>query len=176
MFVGSGDSILRVGNTPHSSDQFGTVDFTSQGNTDYTEYDITQTGGTYGIASNAPGSDTGVRLSFTDSNGDTFYREYDVLTVCDTDKAVADEPHIIRTRYNVQAGDATDLTAGDLTGSRAQFLLDAPSSTESSMLLPGEGITIDTAIEVPQGVPAGSVQEGELTFFVTSDDDASVTN
>lgn len=173
---GGGSAILRVGNTPHSSDQFGTVDFTTQGNTDYTEYDISQTGGTYGVASGGPGDEAGVRLEFTDSEGDTFYREYDILTVCDTDKAVASDPHVIRTRYNVQAGDTTDLTAGAQTGSRAQFLLNAPSSTESSMLLPGEGITVDTAIEVPQGVPAGPVQEGQLTFYVTSDEDASVSN
>lgn len=162
---GTANSYLRVGNSSHTPDSFGTVNFESSGS-DYTTYDIAETGGSYGVATNGPAADTGVRLELSDGS----YREYDVLTQCS-----GSNEHTIRTRYNVQAGDTNDLTAGSLSGDRTQFLLEAGSGSPSTMLLPGEGITIDTAIEVPQGVPQGSVQEGQITFYVTSDSDASVT-
>ena len=157
-------AVLKVGNTSHTPDQFGTVNFEQSGD-DYTTYEIAATSGSYGVATNGPSGEIGVRLPM----GDGGYREYDVLTKCDTTN-----PHTVRTRYNPQAGDANDLTAGSETGDRTQFLLRADSSSPSTMLLPGEGLTVDTAIEVPQGVPQGGVQSGSLTFFVTSDADATV--
>lgn len=168
---------IRVGNSAHSANSAvtdGTTDFTDSGPGNYTTYDIVSGSGAYGIAANEPATHTGVRLNFTDS-GDTFYREYDVLTACDTSKAEIDQAQAVRTRYNVQAGDSQDLTAGSQTGNRTQFLLSADSANPGRMLLPGEGISIDTAIEVPQGVPQGEVTSGTLTFFVTSDTSASVT-
>lgn len=172
---GSGSAEMRLGDTPHSSSQFGTVNFEDAG-TDYTTYEINSTSGSYGYTTGGPPAETGVRLEFTDSNGKAFYREYDVLTLCDSgSKPVADAPQTIRTRYNVQAGDVNDLTAGGEITDRAQFLLDADSSSPDTMLLPGEGITVDTAIEVPQGVSQGSVQQGQITFYVTSDYDAQIS-
>jgi hypothetical protein len=171
---GTGSAIMRLGNTSHSPDQFGTVDFTESGPNDWREYEISQSTGDYGIVSGGPTSETGVRLNLTDSNDNSFYREYDMLTACDTADFASSDPHTIRTRYNVQAGDEEDLTAGTETGSRTQFLLEAGSASPGNMLLPGEGLTVDTAVEVPQGVPEGGVQNGEVTFFVTSDYDASV--
>lgn len=165
-------NIIRVGNTSHSPDSFGTVDFTDSGPRDWREYNIESTTGSYGVAQASGDGETGIRLNFTDRNGDDIYREYDVLTACDTSKSAIDQAQTVRTRYNVQAGDTEDLTAGSETGERSQFLLNADSANPDRMLLPGEALTIDTAVEVPQGVPEGGVDDGEVTFFVTSDVDA----
>ena len=171
---GNGNAVLRVGNTPHTSSQFGTVDFTATengGTGDYSEYTIQTTSGAYGLTAST------VRL---DLNGGDKYREYDILTACSDSNGLGSvsetDPHTIRTRYNVQAGGIEDLTAsadgdaGDNAGTTTQFLLDAGSS--SNMLFPGESMTVDTAVEVPQGVPEGGVSQGDLTFYVTSDYDA----
>jgi hypothetical protein len=178
---GAGDDYIRIGNTRHSPDQFGTVDFTENGPGDWTQYNITNTNGEYGLVSDSPDGEIGVRLEFSDSEGNPIYREYDVLTACEVSQGGStfseDAPHTIRTRYNVQAGDVPDLTvaaSGDTAGERTQFLL--RGSSPEGTLLPGEGIAIDTAVEVPQGVPEGGVQDGQVTFFVTSDYDSDVTS
>ncbi|WEL23052.1 hypothetical protein [Candidatus Nanohalovita haloferacivicina] len=164
----SGPSIIRVGNTAHSPDSFGTVDFTDSGPGDWREYNIVSTTGSYGVATKSGDGETGIRLNMSDGS----YREYDVLTGCDTGKSAISDAGTIRTRYNVQAGDVDDLTAGTETGERSQFLLNADSANPERMLLPGEGLTVDTAIEVPQGVPQGGVSQGQITFYVTSDQSA----
>lgn len=167
---GSGNAVLRIGNSVHDSSNFGTVDFTNGGPGDYTELGIQTTSGNYGLA------DATVNV---DVDGGSTTREYDILTQCDTADSSASDPHIIRTRYNVQAGGIADLTetgggGSDTAGSTAQFLLEAGGASEN--LLPGEHLAVDTAIEVPQGVPQGDVQSGSITFYVTSDDSADVTN
>lgn len=177
---GSGDAVLRVGNTSHTTSQFGTVDFTlaeNGGPRDWTEYEISSTSGSYGI------TESTVQIDLNDEDATDKYREYDILTSCDPEDAGLSktDPHTIRTRYNVQAGDVEDITAvaagdstGDTAGTRTQFLLDAASAGD--MLFPGESITVDTAVEVPQGVPTGGVSTGDLTFYVTSDYDADISN
>ncbi len=169
---------LRIGNERHSSNLFGTSNFTAAnqndgGATGYTQYDLESTNGEYGLTQSS------VSLDFDiDDDGTTdTTRSYDFLTVCDTSGNVDEsEPHVIRTRYNPQAGDIPDLTqnatgdAGDNSGTQVQFLLDAGDASEN--LVPGEHIQVDAAIEVPQGVPEGGVSTGQLTFYVTSDDDA----
>jgi hypothetical protein len=166
---GSGNAELRIGNSVHSSSQFGTVDFTSDNSGDYNTVQIVETNGEYGL------TDSSVSLDFQ-VDGSSATRSYDILTRCDMGNT-GEDPHVIRTRYNVRAGDLADITAaaansGDSAGSQTQFLLS--TGTADNMLLPGEQFVVDTAIEVPQGVPQGSVQQGDLTFHVTSDYD--VTN
>lgn len=163
---GSAGAELRIGNTKHSSSAFGTVDFTSDG-TDYSTYSIQETNGEYGLSGST------VDLTF-DVNGESVTRSYDLLTRCDV-SGTSQDPHTIRTRYNVRAGDLEDITISDsgttdASGSQTQFLLS--TGTASDMLLPGEQLVVDAAVEVPQGVPQGSVQSGTLTFHVTSDADA----
>ncbi|MFB6193230.1 MAG: hypothetical protein ABEK00_03175 [Candidatus Nanohaloarchaea archaeon] len=156
---GSGNAKLRIGQSVHSSSKFGTVDFRATAS-DYSNYTIKETSGSYGLTGSK------VKLNYT-VGGSTVTRKYDLLTRC-TPGATISQPHVIRTRYNVQAGDVADLTAGtDANASQTQFLLSTGSS--SSMLKPGQQLVIDAAIEVPQGVPTGQVQAGQLTFYVTSD-------
>jgi hypothetical protein len=166
---GSQNAELRIGNSVHSSSSFGTVDFTSDNSGDYSTYQLEPTNGEYGLTQSA------VSLDF-EVDGSTVTRTYDLLTRCEMGTS-GEDPHLIRTRYNVRAGDVPDITAaaadsGDSAGSQTQFLLS--TATADDMLLPGEQFIVDTAIEVPQGVPQGSVQTGDLTFHVTSDYD--VTN
>ena len=163
---GSQNAELRLGNSKHSSSDFGTVDFTHDGG-DYSTFGIEQTDGEHGV------TDATVSLTYN-VDGSDVTREYDLLTRCDMASS-GNDPHTIRTRYNVRAGDVGDITASkngttDATGSRSQFLVS--TGTAADMLLPGEQLIVDAAVEVPQGVPQGGVQTGSLTFFVTSDQDA----
>lgn len=176
--TGGNGAELRVGNAKHSSSAFGTVDFTDDnqnddGSTGYTTYSLQTTSGDYGLTTDS------ISLDFqVDSSPVT--RTYDFLTRCDPEGVEQDDPHVIRTRYNVQAGDIADLNTvpdgtgtSDNAGVATRFLLN-PSS-DGADLLPGEHLAIDAAIEVPQGVPEGSVSDGLLTFYVTSDDDAQTS-
>ncbi len=175
---GDGNAVLRVGNSSHTTSDFGTVDFTHPDNggpRDWTEYDIEATNGAYGLTASP------VEVNLTDEDAHNKVREYDFLTACSSDtgslgSVSQTDPHALRTRYNVQAGGVEDLTVasgstGDAAGTRTQFLLEA--SDPADMLLPGESLTVDTAVEVPQGVPEGDVNSGSITFSVTSDYDAS---
>ena len=54
-----------------------------------------------------------------------------------------------------------------MTGSQASSYL-MNTGVESQMLLPGESVTFDTAVEIPRGVAQGDIPFGELTIFVKS--------
>lgn len=151
----SGSPVLRVANTPQTDTQVGTTDFSDSG-TDYTQYNITSQVGTYGIADDVPAGQAGVVLG---------NREYDVLTKCQVNNAEA-----IRTRYNVEAGDASDLATN---GARTQFLLSG--DTASTQLEPGSTVTFDTAVQVPRGVAAGSVTQGDITVVISADSGTSTS-
>lgn len=162
---GTGDAILRVADTPQTDSEVGTTDFSDDGS-DYTQYNITDSAGSFGIADEVPTGQSGVTLALNTNQG-SVTREYTVLTACGANTPV---PQVIRTRYNVEAGDATDLTS---SADRAEFLLSG--DTETTQLEPGSVVTFDTGVEIPRGVAAGSVQTGDITFAISADGGTSTS-
>jgi hypothetical protein len=154
-------NVIRVGNTPATPAQLGTVDFTDDGPdgepADYTEYDIEQLSNSagYGIANGS------VSLPFEDASP-----AYDLLTNCDT------ETHhdSVRTRYAVDTLDTQDLTTA---GFESEFIIQA-GDTAQNMLLPGDTVPLEMAIEVPTGVAEGEVSQGTMTVFATANTTATV--
>ncbi|MBC5793081.1 MAG: hypothetical protein H8Z69_03515 [Nanohaloarchaea archaeon] len=154
----TGTPVMRIANTPQDDDQIGTVDFSNSGD-DWTQYNITSSTTDYGLTGSGPTDINGVNLSLG-TGASEVNRTYDVLTDCDDSN-----PHVIRTRYNAQAGDASDLTTD---GVRTSYLLSSVGNS-GGMLEPGNAVTINTAVEVPQGVAQGSVGQGKLTVLITAD-------
>jgi hypothetical protein len=154
---GDGDAKIRIGNTPFTSSQEGTFDFTDDGPDDqprdFTEYDIEQ---------GESGNGVGVVVPDEDNLVDLGTRDYELLTRCD-DNVPDNEESVLRTRYNPTALAFDDLSAnGD-----AQFIFSA--SDEGDQIEPSQFITLDTAVEVPRGVDQGQMDTGTFRVYVTSD-------
>jgi hypothetical protein len=149
---GNPDAELRLANTPNTPSSLGTYDFSDSGS-DYTEYNITSTAQSpYGVTQST--------VTFPMSDGDT--EEYDLLTACNGGGTNGfNEEHILVNRYDIQAGSSDDLQASD--GSATQQIL--RSTTSSNDLFPGDSFTIDIAVQVPRGVPAGQLSEGTMSIL-----------
>jgi len=80
-----------------------------------------------------------------------------VLTQC-----TSSDTHTLRTRYNVKAGGATDLS---LDGTNVRHVVNATNNNEE--LQPGEHFQVNTSVQVPQGVQSGEIS-GYLRVFVNS--------
>lgn len=168
---------VYVGNVSSTDNRLGTVDFTTSTEYGWTSYNVqtVTSDQSYGIAGasvadtggNAAASEDdltagqGVTLNWTYTNNDQL--DYDVLTNCGSD------PNTVRTRYNANAVGADDL---DSASGATDYLLDAVS-TSGDMIYPGETNTIQTAINVPEGVTAGDVSPGTLRVLITADPDAN---
>ena len=155
---GNGDSQLRLAETPFTSSQQGTIDFTDDGpdqqDPDYTNLSLRS------IESNGIGV---VDPANDDARVDLGSRDYALLASCDN--AVADDrENILRTRYNPTASAFNDLNANN---GGAQFIFSATDLSGS--IQPSQFITLDTAVEVPRGVSQGSLDTGTFRVFVTSD-------
>lgn len=169
----------------HDDSTFGAYDFTDGGANNepirWRVYDVSwNSDGTTGVGMIEDlvlRGDTGV-LNFngdstsdgTNNNGED--RRYDVLV----NSTSSDKATLTRTRFNpvppsVRNSDAQDLEQNGYDSAIAQFMFDAPS--ESNMLMPGQSIAVDTAIEVPRGVVQGQVTTGTLTIALTSDNTAT---
>lgn len=153
----SSNAVMRYADTVRTPTQTGTFDFTNDGS-DYTEVTIQEVSGVdfYGAV---PGEELFI-------SGES----YDILTYC-SGSGGSEDSHTVRTRFNVNVespggtSSATDTTG--LTGSAAQYILDASSS--SNMLRPGQSFLMDVDVEVPLGVPQGEVTEGTLTVNANAD-------
>lgn len=144
---------IRIADTPNTPSNLGTYDFSDSGS-DYTEYNITTAGQTpYGITQST------VTLSMTD--GDT--EDYDILTACNNGNTAADfdEEHILLNRYDIQAGESDDLQTTDGSATEQIFR----SSSTGNDLSPGSRFTLDVAVQVPRGVPAGTLSEGTMSIL-----------
>lgn len=156
-------SELRIGDTPTTPTSIGTNNFDSSNSDDWTAHNISTTVGTgYGITNESislalDGSVDGI-------SGDET-QEYDVLTKCDGLSNVApSEPHIILTRYNVEAGNADNLEP-TVAGGSGDVVTEVWRSTGSSSLSPGQSFEVDAAVHIPRGVPDGDITEGVLTVY-----------
>lgn len=173
---------LLVAKQPHNASYTTPVDFTADSgdggvdpdggetgyNTipgrDYYIYNVSELGTNYGVVGTGnDGVSGGVPLKDTDTPNQI--RTYDILTLCDTDDDTShedtDAPNVIRTRYNVEAGGATDLT-GSGDGVQTQYLI------SSDQLVPGQAVKLNVQLQVPRGIPQGEVQEGVLTIVAST--------
>lgn len=151
---GSGSAFLRVGNVSQTDTRLGTVDF-KPSSSNYRDYPIqTDSSASYGVSGS--GTTSGVTINLSSGT-----RSYDVLVKCDTS---SERPHIFANRYNVNTNGADDLYT---LGSNTDFVL--RTDTAGDMLLPGDAITIDTSVHVPNGVAQGSVGQGKLRVLVRAD-------
>lgn len=176
---GGTNTYMRVGNVSSTDNRLGTVDFSSSTEYGWVEYGISDAPSfdmSYGISGTVQDtggepetgdsdltSPQGVALNWSDtrSAGDS-YNNYDVMTHCDDTGGIA--PQTVRTRYNINAGGADDLSS---TGDVSNFLLSATGT--SGMLYPGASETIRTTINVPEGVAEGQVDPGTLRVLVSAD-------
>jgi hypothetical protein len=157
----STDSTLRIGQTPATPNQLGTVDFTDDGPdgepADFNEYQLETTqSAQYGVANRS------VTLQFSDASV-----SYDVLTHCN-ERTTMDT---VRTKFSPNVLDTQDLTT---SGYATEFVVQA-GDTATNMLLPGDTVPLKTAIEVPTGVAAGDVSQGTMTVFATANTTAQVS-
>ena len=160
--TGAGTAEIRIGDTPFTSSQEGTLDFTDDGPDDqpidYTVHTISEVEAGNGVGVVEP-VDSQPRV-------DLGSRQYSLLTSCDT--AVADDrENVLRTRYNPTASAFNDLSAN---GGGTQFIFS--ESTEANSIQPSQFITLDTAVEVPRGVDQGQMDTGTFRVYVTSDNQA----
>lgn len=167
-----GSAVIRVGNVSTTDNRLGTVDFTSSTEEGWVEYQTNSlTNSDYGFTT-TPGStmvsnQNGVALNWSTTKGDTAEGdkpEYEVLMNCDPS---SEQPHVFRTRYNINALGADDLTQE--SGSAVQYLID--QATESAEINPGGMRTLFTAVEIPEGVTEGGIGNGKLRVMMTADPD-----
>lgn len=172
---GSGTEI-RVGNVSSTDTRLGTVDFTSD-STEYgfTNFTISTVDGSanYGIADTTEGGyfsgTQGVALNYSYTNSGSPL-DYDMLTQCRSDAPSGESANTVLNRYNIGAEGADDIA--DIDGQITQYLIQETGGDESVMLAPGELATVETAINVPEGVAQGSVDPGTLRVLITSDPSA----
>lgn len=166
---------IRVGNVSATDTRLGTVDFTDSTEYGWTNYSIggVSGSGNYGIAVSDQGgyfTSQGVALNYTYTSSDSPV-VYDMLTQCSSDAPAGESSNVVLNRYNIGAEGADDLA--DLDGEVTEYLIQDTNGDTSNMLAPGEMATVETAIDVPEGVASGQVDSGTLRVLITSDPDAS---
>ena len=149
---------MRVGNVSATDSRLGTVDFTDSTEFGWAQYTFsTVSANDYGTAA------VDLNWTYTESGSDS---NYDIVANCDP---TSQQPHTFINRYSVNTAGSDDLST--VTGATTQYLLN--TDTPSDMLLPGESSTVDTAINIPEGVSQGSVDPGTLRVLITADEEAT---
>jgi hypothetical protein len=179
---GTGNEFVRFGNTSHTPDTFGTVDFQDNPNdgdpADYEDHNLTVLSNSdYGLTQSGLQGGNGIDVSGldTDQDGDSDSVDFDLAVWCghgnSGSQSAAVQPHAYVLRYNPTAVGASDLSSE--AGSATTFLIDA--SNTDNMLAPGGRVTVDTGVHIPLGVPEGTVSNGKLRVFVTADTSADTS-
>lgn len=178
-----GTFTLRIGDSPHTSTQLGTVDFTDEG-TDYTEY-------TAGDASTEGGDDYAeIRehdfVTFDAGEGnysgeslinagdaaipgdvnlvDAQTRSYDLYAHADSGDTT--DAHILRSKFNIDPASPTgDDAPGEQTGGDQTTIFS--STTPDQQLQPGDSFPVDIGIQVPQGIDQSRITEGTVTIIAS---------
>lgn len=172
---GDASNEIRVGNVSATDTRLGTVDFTESSEYGWTNYSIggVQGASEYGLAVSDQGgyfedgsgnelAGVALNYTYTDSGNPV---QYDMLTSCENDGS--DGANAVRVSYNIGAEGADDIKNNN--GEVTSYLVEETNSDETAMLAPGALATIQTAINVPEGVAAGSVDPGTLRVLITSD-------
>lgn len=187
----NGEVAARIGDTPHTSTELGTVDFTNEG-TDYTQED--------GLETENPTADvfriTGQDLVSFDENefeggslindgnadlGDSELDEEDDSTEVREYNLYLDQDfgQTIRTNLNValdspqtdEEGDPEWSLSEETTGAQT-YIVDA-SNDENDALQPGENFPVDIGVQVPLGVDQTTVTPGTVTILASEFEDTS---
>ena len=179
----NGEAVLRIGDTPHTPTELGTIDFTNEGD-DYTQYD-TETGS---LDSDSSGADdvfqaenqdlvsfdadeydgdslindgsSDVSGSSIEDDEDTEERSYNLyLDQNENDK-------LIRARWDTEVQSPTGDWTTDQTDSESQsFILE--TGDEDAALQPGENFPVDVGVQVPLGVDLDTVEPGTVTIIAS---------
>lgn len=169
---GAGTASVRVGNISATDNRLGTVDFTDSSEYGWVEYSLDEANGAdYGITqgtSNGFSGLDGVGLNWSYSNN---VLDVDMMTKCDD---ANEQPHSFINKFNINTQGADDITNNN--GASTQYLLTETSGTEDNMLAPGEMKTVETAINIPEGVAQGSVGSGTLRVLITADKEANTAD
>jgi hypothetical protein len=155
-----GNSELWVGNDPHTPTATGTTDFTDQSNADV--YGIESAQGSVGVTNQSVG------LEVENSTGGTETVEYDVYTYCDgrEDNLGA----TMRSKFNVDPDFSftpeDDISAPSDGDDGSVAILDATGAANPAAenLNPGSYFPLDVTVKLPQGVPAGDIDGGQITL------------
>ena len=177
--------VLRIGETPHTPNQLGTVDFRNEDNVDgavdYHEINVsaaTATGTTDQSLLTSKSFvtfDTGVGSGFDGqslldgnavnstalgevTNGEE--REYNLYVDGGNDQ-------IIRTSFNTELSSPDGTTWNSTeTNNGAQFAI-FRSTTPGERLQPGQNFPIDVGIQLPNGVDRSRISTGTVTILAT---------
>ena len=177
--------VLRVGETPHTPNQLGTVDFRNQDNVDgevdyheintsaasssgvtdvslltsksFVTFDTGESSGFNG-QSLLDGNDINTTARDEVTNGQE--REYNLYVDGENDQ-------ILRTSFNtaLSSPDGTTWTA-DETNNGAQFAI-FRSTTDDQRLQPGQNFPIDVGVQLPNGVDRNRISTGTVTILAT---------
>lgn len=176
---------LRIGQTPHTSSELGTTDFTDSSDdvVTYTNTDAENPGGDTTAASYIESHQF---VAFNDDN----YPEGGIQLIDDTGNAqnldqlqdndgevrsynlylnfveqTAEPGSIVRTTANTNIEDPTSDgdRYGEVTSGSQQPIL--ASTTASNQLQPGQSFPVDIGIELPLGLDQDSLAEGTVTFI-----------
>lgn len=141
----------------------GTTDFTTQDNVVTSSIEDLNGDSDVGIATSVPiGDATYDLLIKCESDG-----EGDLITGTDS----ADDREgtwVMKTRYNMDPDILSDGAELSSSSGTNEFLLDA-GTDQGAMLSPGETSTVNTAVQVPQGVAQGQISSGSVKFYATQE-------
>ncbi|QGA80129.1 hypothetical protein [Candidatus Nanohalobium constans] len=186
------DWVLRVGDTPHTPTQLGTVDFRNpddvDGEVDYTEYNASSqsSSGESGVSR----IDSHTLVSF-DTSSDQFTgqslinegsassnasdidsseaRNYNLFVDGDN----ANGTQIVRTHFNVEqqspqlsSGNPTYRTSETNSGAQQAIFF---ANTDGDRLQPGQNFPINIGVQLPNGVDRSRIDTGTVTVVATAD-------
>lgn len=167
---------IRIGDTPHTSTDLGTFDFTGDDG-DYSEYtpDDTEASDVFDIE--------GQELLSFDSESENFDEETSLITDGgeDAPQDLLDEEDtevrqydmyfdtdgelVVRTSVNVFPShpDGSSWELDDQSGLSSSYLVDAADEAEDEALQPGQNMPLDVGVQVPLGVDQDTVTQGSIT-------------
>lgn len=177
--------VLRIGETPHTPNQIGTVDFRNQdnvdGEVDYHEINVSSADSTGTTDQSLVTSKSFVTFDTGDSSG---FDGQSLLDGNDVNSTALGEvtngeereynlyvdganDQIIRTSFNtaLSSPDGTTWNSTE-TNSGAQVPI-FRSSTGGQRLQPGQNFPIDVGIQLPNGIDRTRIAEGTVTILAT---------
>jgi hypothetical protein len=187
---GTNDWLLRIGETPHTSDSLGTVDFTNEG-TDYvsiaddaTDTDTTNPGESaaridsvdlVSFDTSASGNYSGQTLldgqsavgsTTLNEVAGTQVRDYNLYL--DFASSEDTEDYILRTSVNTHPNDPVsdlDIETAQTSGDMAPIF---SSSNEDEKLQPGQSFPLDIGVQLPLGVAQDRITEGKVSVTASA--------
>lgn len=180
--------LLRIGQTPHTTDYLGTTDFSDAGEeyaefstvgtdeeaAEYTEGDVSYISsvelvtfdetsldsGDEGTMLDADANAVGENEELRDQVADDEVREYNLYVNGDSSTDVA---RTIRARYNTDLQGPEEDWATESIASGQSAIINGQTGDDA--LNPGQNFPVDIGVEVPLGVDTEGVDTGTLTLI-----------